>query len=607
MNRSYYSPQDDLIKVLQSRIRWLGIFIFLLLGFLLFRAWYLQVINGDNYKELSKNNRVRIVTIRPPRGLIYDRNGTLLINNLPSFNLYLVLNDIPDIAKVIDRLDKMIGIDKEEVLEKVNSGLNRPLIPILIKGGLTMKEVAFIEAHRIDLPGILTKAELQRNFIYGKLGAHVFGYVGEISPSQIEEKEFEGVTAGRIVGQSGIERKYDSILRGMPGKKSIEVDALGHEIKVLDIDAPTPGDNIYLTIDLQLQKVAEDALGDDSGVIVAMDPNNGDILAFVSHPSFDPNLLSKGMNKTEWQKMINDPSHPFTNRIIQGQYPPGSIFKIVVATAVLESAEMDPASMTDCRGYLKFGRRIFNDWKRGGHGSIDLHRAIVESCDVYFYKAGNMLGIDKLADFAFRYGLGHKTGIDILSEKSGIIPTRKWKKRTIGEPWFPGETLSVAIGQGYVTVTPIQMLSMISTVATGGKRYQPRLFNGIIKEPTKEVFEFPPIKLNDLDISKETFKIIQDALRDVVSDRHGTARAARSKITEIAGKTGTAQVVGANIDMKKEEIPDKFKDHAWFVSYAPANDPQIAVVAIVEHGGHGGSKAAPLAKRVIEVYMKGKV
>jgi penicillin-binding protein 2 len=601
---SDYSRTVDL-AALHRRVVYLMIAILAIILLLFFRIWYLQVIRGRYYANLSENNRVRMVSLQPPRGMIYDRHGRLLANNVPSFNLYMMLEDVQNRDAVIEKITQYVQLSQEEIQRRLTSPrYSVPYLPVRLKEGLSMKEVALIEAHRLELPGVEIQTESQRNYPYGNLAAHLLGYVGEVSSSQIEERNNETLLPGSVVGQYGIERSYESFIRGTAGEKGIEVDAMGHEMKQLYVKNPVSGNDIFLTIDLDLQKVAEAALGEDKGAIVALDPNTGEILAMVSHPSFDANRLSRGISNAEWEALSNDAGHPLTNRAIQGQYPPGSVFKIVSAAAALETKEVTPSFTVFCRGGFPFGNRIYRDWKAGGHGWMDLHQALVQSCDVYFYEVGRRIGVDRLAEFSARFGLGDETGVELLSEKKGLIPSSAWKESFKGEPWFPGETLSVAIGQGYLTVTPLQLASLIGTVANGGMRYQPILIKGVRDRQSGRLFEFGPVKTGEVGVSRKTLTLIQEALHGVVTEPRGTGVAAKSRGIEIAGKTGTAQVIGMKLaGGDSGKLDKRFQDHAWFVSYAPVTDPRIAVAVIVENGGHGGSAAAPLARKVIEDYL----
>ena len=465
--------------------------------------------------------------------------------------------------------------------------------------------MAVIEANKLDIPGVVIEAVSRREYRHGNMASHLLGYVGEITQAQLDNFEDDSVYPGITVGQDGIEKTHDPILRGTAGYKQVEVDAYGHEMNVFGVREPVRGNDIYLAIDVNLQRIAEDALGNESGAVVAIDTTNGDILVMASHPTYDHNLLSKRLYAKEWEALVNDPSKPLNNRAIQGVYPPGSVFKIVTAAAAIETGAPTPEDKIFCKGGLQFGRRFYRDWKAAGHGSVALHRAIVESCDVYFYNAGIKLGVDRIADYAFRLGLGAQTGIDLPSEKAGLIPTTSWKLSARGEEWIAGETLSIAIGQGYVLTTPVQLAMLISSVANSGVRYQPNTVWAVKDRLNGEKYRFPPAEIGRVEIKEETFQILKNALRGVVNEQGGTGGIARSAIAEIGGKTGTAQVVALKPNISKELLKEKrFKDHALFVAFAPVSEPKIAVAVIVEHGGKGSAAAAPIAKKVIEGHLK---
>ncbi len=594
---------DDL-RELHRRLGGLVVFVVLVFVFLLARAWSLQVVHGRNYREQSESNRLRVVNLQSHRGLIYDRNGKLLVNNVPSFTLYFVLEDMKKTREEITRrVAPLIRLSSEEIDRRINNRRdNVPYLPVKIKENLSLQEVALIETHKLDLPGVKIEVEPRRNYIYGTFAAHLLGHVGEVTGGQLEDNRYAGVLPGTIVGQYGVERSLDPIIRGTVGQKIIEVDALGHEKRISRSVPPVKGDDVYLTIDLDTQKAAEDALGSEAGAIVALDPTNGDVLAMASHPAFDPNQMSTGLSAEQWRALISDSGHPLTNRAIQGQYPPGSTFKIVMSTAGLETKEISETFKVNCRGFFPFGNRAFRDWKKEGHGVVDLHRAIVESCDVFFYELGRRLGIDTIAHYAEEYGLGKPTGIDLASEKSGIVPSTAWKRQVKKQPWFPGETISAAIGQGYVSVTPLQLAVMMSAVSNEGHVYRPRFLVG--KRVSGSVLREPgnPKEVLHTDISNETFAFLKTALKGVVDEPHGTGGLARSKLVTIGGKTGTAQVVGQKAGARAPAAK-RFADHAWFVAMAPVESSRIVVTVLVEHGGHGGSMAAPLAKKVIEAYL----
>jgi penicillin-binding protein 2 len=557
--------------------------------FLVMRLWQLQVLQGDEYRKLSEANRLRIVNIPAPRGIIFDRNGIPLVKNSP----YCYASVIPD---EFDKtraglLAKVLGVPVEEVLEKLNSPDLSPFVPIRLKQGLSLRDIAYIEARRSDYPGLIIEAEVNREYPLGDVGAHLLGYLGKPSPSQLKDPVFSDIPPDMFIGQWGVEKLFDSTLRGVPGKRIIEVNALGREIRMLQETPPVKGRDITLSIDINLQKKAEEAFGERAGALVAVQPETGEILGLISKPSFDPNLFTKGIDPNAWEAITKDKRNPMLNRALQSQYPPGSTFKIVTAIAGLEEKIITPDTKVDCKGGIRYGRWYFGCWRKHGHGVISLHRAIVESCDVYFYEVGRLLGIDNIYTYATGLGLGSKTGIKLGNERQGLIPNTKWKLEKKKLPWYPGETFNAAIGQGYVSVTPIQQAEMISSVANGGVLYRPSLIKGI-----------KPVVLGKLNVSPENLEIVKKGLFGVVNEPSGTGSAAKSYLTSIAGKTGTAQVVTTGRGSRSSA--EKFRDHAWFVAFAPFEKPEIALAVLVEHGGHGGSAAAPIAKTAIEAYIK---
>ncbi len=601
---SKFTTQHEDFKNLQRRLLYLRLG--LLLGLLLLsaRLWYLQVVKGTYYRALSEQNRIRTVDLKPARGLIFDRHGELLANNIPSFNLYLTVEDIRDREGLAAALEDLIGLPRAETRKRLAQQA-KSYVPILVKAGLTLREAALIEGHRLDLPGLRIQAESQRNYPHGSLGGHLLGYVGEVSPEQQDEPAFSGLPQGSLVGKAGVEKTYDQMIRGTAGEKTIEVDARGNERKTVEVVEQTPGDDLYLSLDLRMQQLAESLLGEEAGAVVALDATNGDVLVLASRPAFDPNVLSRGLTPATWEQIVSDARHPLTNRALQGQYPPGSTFKIVVASAALESDKWSSDTKVRCNGAFPSGNHVFKDWKKGGHGVMDMEQAIVNSCDVYFYNIGHRLGIDAIAETARWFGLGQPTGIELPSERVGIVPSTEWKQRVRKETWYAGETISAAIGQGYVSVTPLQMAVATAAVANNGILYKPRLVRAVRERATSRLREVPPQDRGTVPLQDRTFALLHESLRGVVT--HGTGGRARSKIVEIAGKTGTAQTVGARpvlTGTNREDVPKQFRDHAWFVAYAPADDPKIAVAVIVENTGHGGTFAAPIAKTLIEEYLK---
>ncbi|HEY7165132.1 MAG TPA: penicillin-binding protein 2 [Candidatus Binatia bacterium] len=591
---------------LRARARLLYfVVIFAFLG-LISRLLFLQVVEGERYTFLSENNRIRIKRIPGTRGMVFDRQGQLLVDSRPSFDLLFVPEDTQEPEQTLRKLAEYLHRDEKEFLAILDENKNRTAFDELIIGrDVDWSTVVAVESHQLDLPGITLRTRPRRSYAEGPIAAHVLGYMGEIGSRQLKLLKDQGYNVGDEIGQYGLERRWEELLRGQSGGQQVEVDALGRRVRVLHEVADVPGYTVRLTLDRELQATAFEALQGKEGTIVALDVQNGAILAMVSTPAFDPNIFARGIKGDEWRGLITDRLRPLSNRAVQGQYPPGSTFKIIMAIAGLEEGTIQPDAYISDPGFFYFGNRSFRDWKKGGHGSVNLHRAIVESCDVYFYQAGQKLGIDRIAKWARAFGLGEKTGAVLDDEKSGLIPDSEWKQKRYRQPWFPGETLSVAIGQGYVTVTPLQLANMMAALANGGTLFRPRLVSKVESVDGAVVREYGPEKIRTIDLKQNTLDRVRSALADVVRAPGGTGAAARSELVSIAGKTGTAQVVEMKGGyVKTEQLAYFNRDHAWFVSYAPVENPRIAVVVLVEHGGHGGDAAAPLAKKVIEKYIE---
>jgi penicillin-binding protein 2 len=568
------------------RITYIVIIAFFLL---IMRLWQIQILQGSEFRRLSEANRLRILTIPAPRGIIFDRNGIPLVKNSPYYYASLIPDEF-DKSK-IDLLSKVINVPEEEILEKINKTGPNPLSPIKLKQGLSFNEVAYIESRRSDLPGLVVEVEVSREYIYGDVASHLIGYLGRLTLSQSKDSAFSDVPLDAFIGQWGVEKLFDKSLRGMPGKRVIEVNALGREIRLLQVKPPVKGEDITLSLDINVQKEAEKDFGEKAGALVAINPENGEILSIVSKPSFDPNLFTRGIDYDEWIALSRDKENPMLNRALQSQYPPGSTFKIIIAIAGLEEGVITTKTKVDCRGGINYGRWHFGCWRK--HGVLSLHRAIVESCDTYFYEVGKRLGIEKIFNYATKFGLGKETGIELVKERKGLIPNTEWKYKNKKLPWFIGETFNTSIGQGYVSVTPIQLAVMTGTVVNGGNLYRPTLIKGT-----------NPILLKRLTVKPETLEIIKNGLYGVVNESGGTGWAAKSQLIDIGGKTGTAQVAAIKRDY--QSLPERLRDHAWFVAFAPIEKPDIALSVFVEHGGHGGAAAAPIAKRAIEEYIKSK-
>jgi penicillin-binding protein 2 len=591
----------------KGRYRYLVIFVGLAFLLIFIRLWSLQVIKGSELQHLSENNCIRLRENPADRGMLLDRKGNILAHNRPSFEVSLIPEDLRANPEVLNKVGEMLNMTHGEIEEKIKAQKQRtPFRPVKIKSDIDWNKLALLETNRVHLPGLIVDVRPKRAYDYGDLASHLIGYLGEVDENELRQFRESPYRMGAQIGKYGVEYQWEDDLRGLDGGQQIEVDALGREIRPLGVVEPFPGNNLFLTIDLELQKIAEEAYQDKTGALIAMDPKTGRILAMVSKPSFNPDIFTRNILPEEWKSLVENPHHPLQNKGIQGQYPAGSIFKIITAIAGLESGSITPNTQLTCTGTFSYGNRDFRCWKEGGHGSLSLHRAIAESCDIYFYQVGLKVGPDILAHYATEFGLGRVTGISLPHEKPGIVPSSSWKKKRLGVPWYRGETLSFSVGQGYLNATPLQLLVLISAVANGGKIVQPQVVERVEDIYENKLKEYPPVELGRVDVSQKTLQLIQEALKGAVNDPHGTGSACRLKEVKVAGKTGTAQVIAIPEDFKRGEmnrLPLKFRDHAWFVAYAPFEDPKISVVVLVEHGGFGATAAAPIAKKVIEKYL----
>jgi len=579
------------------------LFVFIVL---FLRLVYLQIIKGEEFRLLSEKNAVRLKSIQSSRGLIFDRNHQLLVDNRPSFNLKIILEDAGNVNQTLVRLSNLTQIPFEELKAQINdAGKGAFYKSITLKNNITRDQLAIVEAHKFDLPGIHIDIEPTRHYIYEKMAAHLLGYLGQINSAELNSGKYENVRTGDAIGRYGIEKSFQKYLQGKRGGRQIEVDANGRTIKVLKTVPPVAGMDLYITIDLELQRMAEKLLENKDGAVVAIDPANGDVLVMASNPSFNQNDFIGGISSKKWDLLMNDPGKPMNNKTIQAEYPPASTYKIITAIAALEENHIDKNTRIFCPGFFKYGNRVYRCWNKHGHGEMDMVDSLSQSCDVFYYQAGERTGVDKLAEYAIKCGLGKKTGISLENEKRGLIPTSDWKLKRFKEPWQGGETLSVAIGQGYNLVTPLQMAVFIAAVGNGGTLYKPRIVTDIKDSQGNIIENIPPEINGHLPVKDETLKMVKKGLLDVVHDQRGTARRVKIKDIEMAGKTGTAQVFSmkANDDTKTEDLAYNLRDHAWFVSYAPATQPSIAVCVIIEHGEHGSSTAAPIAAQLTEFYL----
>jgi penicillin-binding protein 2 len=554
------------------------------------QLWYLQVLEGAKLQELSDKNRIRVRPVAAPRGVLFDRNGLPLVDNRPAFTLSLIPREIDDREKVLGRLSVLLKIPYSELDDALGRVAADSLMPVRVRRGLTLEEVARVEEWKLELPGVIVEVEPQRMYPTSRFAAHLLGYVREANDEQLKQGRYR---RGDMVGQSGLERLLDNYLRGIDGGERIEVDAMGRPIRVIQHSEPNPGAHVVTTVDRRIQEAAERAMEGHAGAVVVMDPRSGDVLAMVSTPAFALDQFTGTIGREAWVQLIRDPAHPMLNRAVQSQYAPGSVFKIVVAAAGLQETVLTPVDRVYCNGEFHLGAWTFNDWKEGGHGTVDLHRAIVQSCNIYFYQAGLKIGIDTISRYAKAFGLGLPTGIDLPGERFGLIPGPRHGRRA---PL--GDTVNLAIGQGAALVTPMQVARMMSAVANGGVLFKPRLVQRVESADGRLLYSDPGLVNGHVELSPMVWAFLRQSLVDVV--REGTGWEAQIPGVEIAGKTGTAQIIA-------NSKAEKGQDHAWFASFAPAGDPQYVVVVMVERGGKGGHVAAPIARQIFNAIFLEKV
>ncbi|HKK13241.1 MAG TPA: penicillin-binding protein 2 [Gammaproteobacteria bacterium] len=583
----------------------------LLVLVLISRLVYLQVMAHQHFTTLSRENRVKILPVPPTRGLIYDRNGTLLAENLPSFRLEIIPEQVPDLKKTLKALSKIVNI-RDIDLQRFQELRKRkpPFEAVPLRFHLSDREVARFAVNRYRFPGVDVQAGLTRHYPLGPVGVHAVGYVGRINEKELQRVDAVNYRGTTHIGKVGVERSYEDVLHGKVGYRRVETNAQGRIIRVLSRTPPVPGRNLYLTLDAHLQEVAEKAFGDNAGSAVALNPRTGAILAFVSLPAYDPNPFVNGIEYKDYQALRHEYYQPLFNRALRGQYPPGSTLKPFVAMAGLEDGATTPQSTTYCPGYytLPGGSHKYRGWKHWGHGTVDITKAITQSCDVYFYDLAHSLGIKRLHDYLAHFGFGERTGVDLVGELSGLLPSPAWKRRVKHQPWFPGETVITGIGQGFTLVTPLQLADATAALAERGQRVVPHMVGaeqapeggGLIPEPIKHR---PPVPAPD----PKDWQVVIHAMTEVVASPHGTGHRIFTHDYSIAGKTGTAQVfsLGKEEKYNAKEIAKKLRDHALFIAFAPVDKPRIAVAVVVENGGGGGSVAAPIARAIMDAYLKG--
>lgn len=572
---------------------------------LLARLWYLQEIKGPQLTKSSEANRIGSYRISGPRGMIFNRDGDALVDNRPSFNLLYNPTVLPKKMQrsFLYQICQDIGCDVQLAEER----LGKRSGSIILKEDISRAELARVETIGMLYEGRQFPLRIEqmgkRTFKYGSLFAHVIGYTGEINQDRLELPEYAGYRPGDRVGRTGVESTYEQFLRAEFGMNKVEENARGVQIRQLEFTPAESGKNLVLNLDLRLQRTASRALAGQAGAIVALDPRNGKVLALYSAPSFDPDVFTRSMTREQWQKMTDDPLHPLQNKAVGGLYPPGSTFKVVSALAGLQEGEITTKTTMECRGKWHFGGRDFRCHNDRGHGYVNLYASIMRSCDIYYYKLAVKLGIDRISHYARMFGGGSKTGIDIPGEQEGLIPDRAWKERTSSEIWMPGETLNTSIGQGSVMMTPLQLAVLFATIANKGTVYQPQVVDKIVAPNGKIIKQIEPVALNQVPIDEKYFDALHRALTMVVNAQGGSAYHVRLKSMLVAGKTGTSQVRRLGKQRHLSRIAEyKFRDHALFACFAPVEDPEIVVVAVVEHGGFGSRVAAPVARMVLETY-----
>ncbi|MGB9469976.1 MAG: penicillin-binding protein 2 [Candidatus Acidiferrum sp.] len=594
---SYWFRNDN--RLPQERLAAASYVIVGMIALLLLGFWKLQLIDSDKYGQMAERNRVRSIPIIAPRGRMLDRDGRVLVDNYPSFSVLLLRDDQAEIDKNLPAIADGLGLSLDDIKEQLNNTEKLPKFqPIVIKPEASPGDVAFIESHRADIPILEMLMVHRRRYLPGGFMAHASGYVGEVSEKQIEASEATGgkLRPGDVAGQSGLEREYNDLLVGTDGMRRVIVNSVGKEMGHLDQQEAIPGKQIQLTIDYDLQQVAEAGLGDKRGAVVALDPRTGEILAFASHPAPDPNDFAVRITKEEWQRLNEDPGKPLLNRVTQAQLAPGSVFKIIMATAMLESKVPPPNFTAFCPGYGVFYGQMHKCWVYGkkSHGSIGLHEAIVQSCDVFFYNVGMRMGIGTIAKYAKMLGLGAKTGVDLPSEEPGLVPSEEWVQRVYHHKWYPGSTISVAIGQGSVMVTPMQVAYAIGGIASGGDFKQPHLLKDAQKVGEMHV-----------DLAENTVEQVTQGMYGVVNEPGGTGNSVRLQGIEFCGKSGTAQLMSYSAASRLGM--GKGKNDGWFVGFAPRRNPEIVVAAVVEDTAeHGGTASGPVVRDIVKAYYDKK-
>jgi penicillin-binding protein 2 len=587
-------------QIIRQRLNYLYVLIGILFLVLAARLWQLQIIQGSDYAARADRNRIRNIKLVAPRGTIVDRNGSPLVENRPSYNILLYRESISDQKASENFITDTLKINPEDLESRLRRNKNSGLYqPIVLKEDVGISDISIVETHRRDHPEIQLGPEPRRLYRYGRLAAHVLGYMGEVSEEELEKETFPGADIGSMVGKSGVERSYNANLVGTDGARRVLVDSVGREVGILGETESMIGGELHLTLDLKLQTVAEELLQGKVGAIAAMDPRNGEILAMASAPAFNPNNFSARISAEDWNALNTDPDNPMQNRAIQNSYSPGSVFKLIMADAGLEEGVIQDNTRVLCSGATVYYNRVFHCSAKSGHGTMDLESAIAKSCNIFFYALGNRLGISKIAEHARELGIGERTGIDLPGERSGVMPSPEWKEQVRKSKWYAGETISVSIGQGAVSVTPLQVLRAVSAIVTGGKLVTPHVVLHA-QSSSSDPGDWP---IAQLPIKDDDARKIRQGMWASVNN-YGTGHNAQIPGLDICGKTGTVQVLSKETREERSVNTSEFEDHSWFVGFASRDNPEISVVVFIEHGGTGGVAAAPLARDIFKAYYE---
>jgi len=598
----------------EQRARLVGLGLLALAVILLGRLFFLQIEQFFHYRTLSDENRVAVRPLPPPRGLIYDRSGRLLVENEPAFALKMHPDHVEDVDRLLDRLGRVLpaAADQRQAMERRIAD-KPPYLPVTLLEGLSSEQVATFAARQHQFPSIRIRARSQRNYLYGPLTAHLLGYLAKPDQRDFRQYDPDLYPPGTRIGKMGLEREYEALLHGTPGSREVETDAHGRMVREIGTDRPEPGHDLHLTLDQHLQKATHEALSEfREASAVALNPQTGGVLAMASRPTFNPNQFIGGLSDRTWKELQNDPDEPLVNRALQGLYPPASTIKPVLALAGLKNGAIDEDTEFTCDGTFRVGRddHTFHCWKERGHGPLDVDEAIAQSCDVFFYKLADRMGIEPIHRALDAFGLGRRSGIDLPGERKGLNPGPAWKRRTHDDIWYPGETVMTAIGQGYMQVTPLQLGVMAAALANGGYRVKPHLVRAV-QDPVSGDIRYPEPERQPIELGREgPMQKVRGAMRRVIRSIHGTGHSLVGGRVPLAGKTGTAQVIridrGLEEQLDPEEKKRRLRDHALFVAFAPVEDPQIAVAVVVEHGISGGRTAGAVARKIVDSYFRGQ-